>query len=443
MRWFKQKREEKKLSDNHEFEPLLVEIEDRPLNPAGRAIMWIIFAVIFFGSLWLYFGKVDVVVSARGKVVPNGEIKILQPIETGVIAKILAQEGEYVKKDQVLMQIDPTVTETSLESKEKDLATFVLETERLSALVNNKPFLPKEETYKDVLIEQLSLYEHLYSNLNETKAQYAMKKEQIVSQYNSAESDVLRLKGLLKKEQEKAVRMKQVLDLIAKNDYEESLAAIINYKQQLSMAQYKASEAKHHLREIEKEEKVFIEKMMSEWYMQLVEKQKESRKLEAEINAIKFQNRQQQIRSPVDGYVGKLMVHTEGGVVSPAEKLISVVPNNTPLIIKATVLNQDIGFVAEGMPVAIKIDTFTFQKYGLIDGNVTFVGNDAIEDEKLGPVYEIKIDPATTIMDIDGHIKHLEPGMSVTAEVKVGKRRIIEFFIYPIIRYLDEGVSVR
>ena len=435
----------KQYKDHHEFQPLLVEIEDRPLNPLGRSVLWIVFGVIFFGILWLSFATIDIVVSARGKVVPTGEVKILQPIETGVISKILVKEGEYVKKDQVLMQIDPSVTQTSLASKDKDRIVHILENERLSALVENRKPTWNELNHLDkaLLTEQQDLYIHQHDSLNAFKSQYSMKKSQAQAQYNSSKSDVQRLEGILQKEQMHLKRMEKVLDIIARNDYEEVLKSAHNISEQLNMARHKEQESKQHLKEIEHEEKVYIEQTISTWFNQLLDKKKELRALESEINAISFQNRQQQIKAPLSGYVAKLMVNTEGGVVTPAEKLISLVPDDAPLIVKATVLNQDIGFVTKQMPVAIKIDAFTFQKYGLIEGVVDSIGNDAIEDEKQGLIYEIKVTPKTDTLTVEGKEKRLEPGMNVTAEIKVGKRRIIEFFIYPIIQYMDEGLSVR
>lgn len=147
--------------------------------------------------------------------------------------------------------------------------------------------------------------------------------------------------------------------------------------------------------------------------------------------------------SPVDGYVGKLMVHTVGGVVTPAEKLITIIPKDAPLVIKATVMNQDIGFIKKGMHSAVKVDTFDFQKYGLVPAEVIHIADDAIEDEKLGPVYEIYLKLNKDSLNINGEEIFLASGMSVTSELKVGKRRIIEFFIYPVVKYLDEGMSVR
>lgn len=435
----------KQHNDVHEFQPLLVEIEDRPLNPLGHSILWLIFGVIFFGIMWLSFATIDIVVSARGKVMPTGEVKILQPIETGVISKILVKEGEHVEKDQVLMQIDPSVTQTSLASKDKDLIVHILENERLSALVENrKPNFTQYKHFDQALLaEQSDLYLHQRDSLNASQSQYAMKKSQAEAQYNSAKSDVQRLEGIFQKEQAHLKRMEKVLDIIARNDYEEAQKSAHNIHEQLNMAHHKERESKQHLKEVEHEAKVYVEQTISTWFNQLLDKKKELRALESEINAISFQNRQQQIKAPLSGYIGKLMVNTEGGVVTPAEKLISLVPDDAPLIVKATVLNQDIGFVTKEMSAAIKIDTFTFQKYGFIEGVVDSIGNDAIEDEKQGLIYEIKVIPTTTSLMVDGKEKRLEPGMNVTTEIKVGKRKIIEFFIYPIIQYMDEGLSVR
>jgi hemolysin D len=430
-------------NDSYEFQPLLVEIEDRPLNPLGHIILWLIMGVLVIGILWLYFGKIDVVVSARGKIVPSGEIKTLQPIETGVVSKIMVKEGDYVIKNQALMQIDPTVTQTNLESKIKNLAVVNLEIKRLEALADNEAFIPNKNVPEDIIKEQISLYAHQKELLQESQMQFNLRKNQTASQLSSAKSESIRLKSMLEKEQDTAKRMEEVLDIIAKKEYKEIQKNIINLSEQLYQSEQKISEISHRLDEIEKEERVYVQKIMSEWFTMLVEKQKESRELESQINAIGFQNRQQQIKAPLNGYVGKLLVHTEGGVVTPAERLLTIVPEDAPLIIKATVLNQDIGFITNGMNASVKVDTFTFQKYGLIDAEVFFISNDAIEDEKIGLVYEIKLNPKKLSLEVDGKERNIEPGMSVTVEIKTGKRRIIEFFIYPIIRYLDEGMSVR
>ena len=430
-----------KIKDIHEFHPLNVEIEDRPINPLGRAILWIVVSIMTFGVLWLIFAKIDVVVSARGQVIPTGEIKILQPIETGVISKINIKEGDYITKGQVLMQIDPSVTETSLDTKERNLDVLNLQITRLEALINNKPLFLNSNLNEAKEEEKLYLVQK--NSLEEGLSRYEMKLAQTKSQYQSSLSDKSRLSMLLLKDEERLRKLETVLDIIARKDYEDLQKNILNEKEQENMASFKVDESKKRIIEIEQEKNSFISEFKDTKYQELLNLKKELRNLQSEINVIKFQNQKQSIISPTDGYVAKLMINTIGGVVTPAEKLISIVPKDSPLIVKVNVLNQDIGFVKNDMNSKIKIDTFSFQKYGFFEGKIINVGNFSIDDEKLGAVYEVKIEPNGKTLNVEGKERYLEAGMSVTAEIKVGKRRVIEFFIYPIIQYLDEGLSVR
>lgn len=430
-----------KIKDIHEFHPLNVEIEDRPINPLGRAILWIVVSIMTFGVLWLIFAKIDVVVSARGQVIPTGEIKILQPIETGVISKINIKEGDYITKGQVLMQIDPSVTQTSLDVKERNLDVLNLQIIRLEALINNKPLFLNSNLSEAKEEEKLYLVQK--NSLEEGLSRYEMKLAQTKSQYQSSLSDKSRLSMLILRDEERLKKLETVLDIIARKDYEDLQKNILNEKEQENMASFKVDESKKRIIEIEQEKNSFISEFKDTKYQELLNLKKELRNLQSEINAIKFQNQKQSIISPTDGYVAKLMINTIGGVVSPAEKLISIVPKDSPLIVKVNVLNQDIGFIKKDMNSKIKIDTFSFQKYGFFEGKIINVGNFSIDDEKLGPVYEVKIEPNGKTLNVEGKERYLEAGMSVTAEIKVGKRRVIEFFIYPIIQYLDEGLSVR
>ena len=370
----------KRKNDAHEFAPLLIEIEDRPLNPLGRVVFYLVIGVVFFGILWLCIGKIDVVVSARGKIIPSGEIKILQPIETGVVSKIAVQEGDYVKKDQLLMQIDPSVSKSVLESKKRDLFITKLEISRLKALANDEHFLPKQAIYLDDIKKQIKLYMYQKNLLDETANQYRLKIDQLKSMLNSATSEIKRLNKVLEKERQILKRQESVLDIIAKREYEETEKSIINLNEQIVQSRERRDEALSKIKETEEEEKLFLTKTVSDWHSELIEKQKVERELKSQIDAISFQNRQQEIKAPISGYVGKLLVNTEGGVVSAAENLLTIIPEKSPLIIKATVLNQDIGFITLGMDASVKIDTYSFQKYGFIPATVEHISHDSIED---------------------------------------------------------------
>ena len=429
------------MNDLHEFKPLLIEIEDKPLNPLGRIILYLVLAIMVFGTAWLILAKVDVVVSAQGKVIPSGEIKILKPLESGVVSKIFVKESDRVKKGDILIQIDPTVTDASLSSKQDDLAVIDSDIVLLEALINESN-LSKGEINK-LNSSQLNLYNSQRQILASTYESNKAKLNSAKLNIKANESEVNRLGLLLSKEEEAKIRLQKVLDLIAKKEYEEVSKNIINLKEQKDIALYRLKESNKKLEEIIEENQKAIKTIKSSWIETSLNKEKEKRELGAQINAILFSNKTQQIKSPVDGFVGKLLIHTEGGVVSPNDNLISIVPSDAPLIIKANVLNKDIGFLKLGQEVAVKIDTFSFQKYGLLHGNIIEISKDAIEDERLGLIYEIKIKPKSLDIKVEGEIKQLEIGMSVIAEVKTGKRRVIELFIYPIIKYMDEGLSVR
>lgn len=430
--------------DKHEFKPLLVEIEDRPINPLGRILLWTVIVFMTLSSIWLYLGKIDIVVSARGKVMPLGDVKILQPIETGVVSKILIKEGQFVLKGQVLIEIDPSVTETDLESKQKNLELLEVETTRIMALIQEKEFVMSTEIKDATLLATQKLI--FKTKKQAFKQQQLLIKKQILQikeQVKSSKIDRSRLLQHRDNAKHREKNLLEVIDIIVRSEYDDVHKEVIEHEEQIRMKNHEIMQLKEKLNELDEQNLLIRQEYQNKLLEELTLKRKEATLLKVEIESIKFRKAKQKITSPVDGYVSRLMIHTIGGVVTPAEKLISIVPKNVPLVIKATVLNQDIGFIKEAMEAAIKIDTFNFQKYGLIPATVTHVADDAIDDEKLGAIYEIYLEPETTSLMVNGKEVHLTVGMSVTAELKVGTRRVIEFFIYPLIKYLDEGMSVR
>lgn len=135
--------------DEHEFKPILAEIQDKPPNPLGRWLLWAILVFITLLIAGVYFVKIDVVVSARGKIIPHGDIKILQPLETGVIRNIFVKEGDYVKEGQVLVEIDPTVEVADIQGKEKNLVFHALTKKRVESLLSGKKFSVPEKNSRD------------------------------------------------------------------------------------------------------------------------------------------------------------------------------------------------------------------------------------------------------------------------------------------------------
>ena len=149
------------------------------------------------------------------------------------------------------------------------------------------------------------------------------------------------------------------------------------------------------------------------------------------------------LKAPIDGTVQELAVTTIGGVVTPAQEVMKIVPEGGAVEVEAQFLNKDIGFIHSGQKAEIKVDTFNFTKYGVIDAELSDLSNDAIQDEKLGLVYKARLTPVKSVLEINGKPIQLSPGMTVTAEVKTGQRRVIEFFLSPLLRYKQESLGER
>ncbi|MBD1400751.1 HlyD family type I secretion periplasmic adaptor subunit [Pelovirga terrestris] len=431
-------------NDQHEFKPLLVEIEERPLNPLGRIIFWIIIGAMGFAALWLVIGKVDVVVTARGKVIPTGEVKTVQPLSGGVARSILVAAGDYVRQGQVLMEIDPSSIDPELVSLSVDLRQVEIERERINALLTNRAFLPADPVDPSGLFTMqyeifLAEKERLQQQLGAHEAVLRQLSEQSAMAGDAADYATTMVAQL----GERLQRLEQVRDIISREEFEQVQAELYRFENELTGTRRRKEEISARKQQTLQELAVIREDFRNRLLQDLAEKSRRLLYLQAQIEQKSFLSGRQQITAPVDGYVSRLLFHTVGGVVGPAEILAYIVPEQSPLMIRALLQNKDAGFVMEGMDVSIKVDTFNFQKYGILEGKVLQVARDSIDDDLLGLVYELYVDPQQTHLSVDGVETPIVTGMSVTAEIKVGKRRIIEFFLYPLIRYLDEGISVR
>src|SRR6185503_18450591 len=153
--------------------------------------------------------------------------------------------------------------------------------------------------------------------------------------------------------------------------------------------------------------------------------------------------RLQLLTAPVDGTVQQLAVHTVGGVVTPAQALMVIAPSDYQAEVEATLENKDVGFVKVGQRAEVKVETFPFTRYGTLGGTVSFVSNDAVNDEKRGPIFQARVKLDTAKIRVDERDVTLTPGMAVSAEISTGTRRVIEFFLDPIRKTTSEGLRER
>lgn len=435
----------KKINDSYEFKPLLSEIEEAPVSPLGRFTFWTIVSLMVVTALWLFIGKVDIVVNARGIVIPDGEAKIIQPLETGVVKEITVKEGDFVRKGQLLISIDSSATDARLKAAVQNLKQSELEAERLKSSGTSSTFQP--EISSPNLLEEVEIQKKLYEeNLISLKNNISSKQqqiEQIKHLIASAEAQKRDYEFQLKNAREREQKLSEVIDIIAYNQYQEAKDKTKNLTESVNRTEADIRRFNAQIKEIQDDIARLNADFKSHNLSAFAENQKRINELEAGKEQIEFSNKNQIITAPCDGYIDKLYIHTIGGVVTPAQELIALTPADTPVVLKATVLNRDIGFIRKGMPVSLKIDTYDFQKYGILHGTVKSISQNSIEDEKLGPVYEIYVKPDEDTLIIEGKEQKLSTGMTLNAEIEIGERRIIEFFIYPLIKYLDEGISVR
>ncbi len=447
-----------KNTDYHDFKPILAEIEDRPQNPIGALFLWTIISLMFVVLLGLFFVKVDVVVTARGKIVPLGDVKVMQPLETGVVTGINVKEGDFVKKGDILLEIDPSVDTADLEGKERNLKSSRLAMERIDAILNGKEFFPKsKEAQEETLRAQIAQYNaqrNIYTSTLKEKEKECIETQ---SALDALKNEIGSIDSLLAITVEDERRQKALVEIgaLADNRYREKIKERMILEKEISVKTGQAEQTGIKLSRIRDEIETFKSNFREKLLSELSANMQSKNTLEAEVSSIRFKQGKRFIVSPVDGFVHILTAKTIGGVVTTAQPLISLVPEKTPLVVNAVILNKDIGFVKKGQRCVIKVETFDFQKYGTIEGAVESINPYSLEEnskeknaDKEKEIetggYPVRFKLFSDVLKIkDGSVYSIKPGMSVTAEINVGKRRVIEFFLFPIIRYLDEGLKVR
>ncbi|MCU7829239.1 MAG: HlyD family type I secretion periplasmic adaptor subunit [Candidatus Thiodiazotropha sp. (ex Myrtea sp. 'scaly one' KF741663)] len=434
------------------FLPAALEVRDTPPSPIGRTIVWVILLFFILAILWAAFGKVDIVAVAQGKIIPSGHSKVIQPLEVGVIRSLHVKEGQSVKRGDILLELDPTTTTADLQRLQQDAAQLgqqIMRLERLNTLIQEEttPFDPAQSEKQKINLSSLQEKLLLAQWQEHIEGRQTLKKEmaKLQAQRATLEQQIGKLKATLPLITERADDMQTLLKTNAVARHR-----VLEVKQEKISAQHDLKTAisqRQELIEAEAEIETRIDHHQSQLRKQTMEAltdatQKQAA-IEQEIVKAEVRTKAQILRSPVDGVVQQLAVHTIGGVVTPAQELMLIVPDEEKLEVEALLENKDIGFVEEGQQIEVKIDAFPFTKYGTIDGILTNISNDALMDEVKGLVFKTQVSLKKSQMQIGKRQVKLTPGMSVTVEIKTGKRRVIEFFLAPLLRYKQESIRER
>ena len=453
------------------FLPAALEIVETPPSPIGRTIGATIILLFCAALVWAWWGTIDIVASATGKIVPSGRTKVIQPFETGVVRSIRVQDGQAVKAGDVLIELDPTVNAAERDHLHNDLLAEQLNIARLRAALAGgddrvADFTPPADADPVLISTQRQL---LLSQVNEHRAKIAAlarQQAQKEAEQATTAATIHKLETMIPAIQQRVDIRKTLMDkeLGSKITYFEILQLLVEQQGELSVQ-------KSHLHEVEAAVAAIREtrgQAVAEYRHtlsdELAKAEQKANGLTQDLIKAEQKTRLQLLTAPVDGVVQQLAIHTVGGVVTPAQSLLVVVPSDSRLEIEAMVSNRDIGFVHPGQEAEIKIDTFNFTRYGLLHGQVLSVSQDAVirdrqqdrsDDRGLGTQndtsepkgqelnYSARISLDRTQMQIDDRMVNLSPGMAVTVEIKTGSRTMLSYLLSPLLRYRQEALRER
>jgi len=429
-----------------EFLPPVLEIQQSPPSPIGRAILWTILAVFSTGVLWATFGWIDIVATAQGKIIPSGYSKIIQPYETGVIAAIYVQDGQMVKKGEVLIELDPTQNRADYDRASNEYRAAKVEAARLRALIaGQSTFVAPPDGDPQYILLQQQLLRDQWAEFQARVASAQHLIDQRQAAFDQTEENIRRLQATVPMEAERAEAFKKLFehDAATKLDFLEAEQQRIDKTQELAGQRKRLSQDHAALSEAEKNHRALLSEFQQAKQAELSTIETKAASLVQDVTKAGQKADLQRLTTPIDGVVQQLAVHTVGGVVTPAQQLLIVVPLNHPVEVEAQVENKDVGFVKEGEVVEVKVETFPFTLYGTIPGKVLSVSDDAASIEKVGLVYPTRVSMDRSTIQVEGKQVNLSPGMAVTVEIKTGQRRVIEYLLSPLLKSVKESLRER
>ena len=430
-----------------EFLPAALEIQESPPSPTGRIMAATICAVLAAGVVWAALGSIDIVATARGKTIPRGFSKVVQPLDAGIIRAIHIRDGQAVKQGAVLIELDPTTSGAEYRRAVNEYRSAQVEVARLRALVAGTPWLePPAGADPDLVrVQQQMLQDQRaeqQSRLNAARMTIAQRRAAI----EGTRAEIARLEAAVRTTEETAGLYRSLVAEGAspRVEYLDAEQKRIDAAQNLAAAREKLVEETAALREAEHQYQVTASEFTRSRLGELAQQETRVASLAQEAAKASQQTAIQRLTAPVDGIVQQLAVHTVGGVVTPAQQLLVIVPSAGLIEVDAAVENQDVGFVKAGQRVQVKVDTFPYTRYGTIGGVITTVSRDAVptdKDNKLLYTARVVLDRST--VRVGAQDVALAPGMAVTVDVMTGKRRLIEFFLSPLLQYQRESMRER
>lgn len=436
-------------ADPLDFSPPLLRIREQPPAPLAGWMARLLIALFVFMVILAAVGQVDIVAIAEGKLVPESYLKIVQPAEQGVVREILVREGGQVEAGQVLIRMDPVLTNADASQLQADFQRRRLALRRIDAQLADQPFARAADDPPALhaeLLAQHAAYVHAYRNaLAQEQAlrekaghdlaaarEIKFKLEQVLPHYLAQEAAYARLTregfaGQLMLTDKQRERIEKEQDLRSQEHVIRSNLSLI------------AQSDKR------------IEQITADYRRQLqverVEHANQLERLRQELAKISHRQGLLELRASQSGTVKDLATHTVGTVAAPGTILMTIVPLEDKVMAEVWVGNQDVGFVRSGQGVKLKLAAYPFQKYGLLQGQVARLSADASELPAVSARAEQqggRDRPGTplafrTLVHLQNQTLQsgelglaLGAGMQVTAEISLGQRSVLEYLLSPL-----------
>ncbi len=462
---------------DREFLAPALEILETPASPVHLAFLWIICALVVVGLGWAYFGRIDIIASAQGKLQPTGRVKVIEPVETGRVAAIRATNGSMVQAGDVLVELDSSAAEADLGAAKDALASARAETlRRQAALAAAKahafsPPTPIEwpsdiaptlrEREDRVLAADLGQLGATLASFDAQRAQKTAERQMllqtIATQKNLVATLQQRVDMRTKLLESQSGAKAAVIDATETLQYQQT---------QLATQEQQLASLSAGLDVIARDSEKAVETFLSDDAQKLDDAERRVEDAREKVAKAESAVDHLTLRAPIAGRVQSSVIANVGQVVTSGQEVMRVVPQDSKLEIEAYVLNRDFGFVSLGQEAVVKVESFPFTRYGSIEAHVTRIAKDAIpapdasaiEGDPARPargdgyaggertqnlVFAVELEPEVSAMRVDGVERPLTSGMAVTVELKTGSRRLLEYLFSPLIEVASRAMRER
>lgn len=429
-----------------EFLPAASALERAPPLPLARAILWSILAFGAVAAGWATIGEVDIVSVAAGRIVPSDRVKRVQSLHTGRVRALYVSEGQAVRAGDILIELDSDQLAADRARLVAEQHSVDAERQRLVVL------LEQLASGGSVHAEQPALAADLRARIEREYQAFEAERRGMLddagrctAERAAIDAQIAQLDATLPLLSERVAALRQLalqaqVPRMSWLELEETRVARARERAVLVARRAVASAA---CAQLDQRFAALLARTEAGWRDDLAVAETRLASYALEIDKVALRVAEHTLTAPVDGHVQALAVNTIGGVVSAAEQLMLIVPSAGALSVDAWIPNKDIGFVAVGQAVAVKVETFPFTQYGTVPGTVQTISPDAVADADRGLVYLAQVALGADSVQVGARQAALVPGMAVTVELALGRRRIHEFLLAPLLRYRDESLTER